>query len=254
MENEPPSSPQAYLDELVKRLTELLKDQLVGVYLFGSASYGAYEPGTSDLDVQAIVKSPLKDADKMALIRHISNDALPCPATKLEFVVYAQDAVNPASRHPRFELNLNTGAHQANHISLDPAQESSHWFLLDIAMGRQLGRSLYGLSPDEAFGEIPRRWALGAIADSLAWHQANEANSANSVLNACRGWKFIETGEFSSKVNGAKWAMEQKGCPDIVEQAVTSRKTGDGLDGQQVAALYKVIMEANRAKLDSNVE
>ncbi|KAH8433131.1 uncharacterized protein LDX57_010765 [Aspergillus melleus] len=247
MENHLPEEVEAYLEEVVKRLIDHLKDQLVGVYLFGSASNDAYEPGLSDLDVQAVVKNPLDTVEKQAVISRLNQDVLPCPATKLEFVVYAQSSVSPTSRHPRFELNLNTGPHQPDHVSLDPANEASHWFLLDIAMGRQLGRSLHGPAATEAFGAIPRRYILEAIANSLEWHQANELNSPNSVLNACRGWRFIMTGEFSSKLDGAKWAMQQPDCPAIVERAVAARKTGGELPAAQVMTLYERVMKANRA-------
>lgn len=253
MANNLPEEVEAYLKEMVQRLTVYLKDQLVGVYLFGSASYNAYESGLSDLDVQAIVKDPLHTVNKQAVICRLNQGALPCPATKLEFVVYAQSTVYPASRHPRFELNLNTGLHQPDHISLNPANESSHWFLLDIAMGRERGRKLHGPDTTDAFGAIPRRWILEAIADSLNWHQANELNSANSVLNACRGWRFIATCEFSSKLDGAKWAMKQQGCPDIVSDAIVARKTGDKLPVAQVMTLYDIIMMANRAELATDV-
>lgn len=254
MDNNLPQEVEAYLKEMVNRLTGYLKDQLVGIYLFGSASYDAYEPGLSDLDVQAIVRDPLDTVDKQAVICRLNQAALPCPATKLEFVVYAQGAVCPASRHPRFELNLNTGLHQPDHVSLDPANESSHWFLLDIAMGRELGRNLHGPATTDAFGAIPRRWILEAIANSLDWHQANELNSANSVLNACRGWRFITTGEFSSKLDGARWAMQQQGCPDIVSRAIAARKTGDNLPAAQVMALYDIVITASRAKLATDIE
>ncbi|KAF5723964.1 Streptomycin 3 adenylyltransferase [Fusarium mundagurra] len=253
MESDLPKEVQSYLGELVKRLTDHLEDQLVGVYLFGSASYDAYQPGLSDLDVQAIVRSPLKTDEKRAIISRLTQASLPCPATKLEFVVYAQGSVKPANRHPAFELNLNTGPHQSDHISLDPANESSHWFLLDIAMGRQLGRCLYGADLAEAFGAIPRRWVLEGMADSLAWHQANEATSTNSVLNACRSWRYIATGEFCSKLEGANWAMRQDNCPSIVRRAVEARKTGDKLDAGQVMELFDVVFKENSDKLEAEV-
>ncbi|CAL00261.1 hypothetical protein CBS115989_5764 [Aspergillus niger] len=260
MDNKLPEEVEAYLEKLVERLTVYLKDQLVGVYLFGSASYDAYEPGLSDLDVQAIVKDQLDTVEKQAVIHQVNQAALPCPATKLEFVVYTQSAVYPASRHPRFELNLNTGPHQPDHISLDPANESSHWFLLDIAIGRELGRTLrgpdptlHGPDPTDAFGAIPRRWILEAIADSLDWHQANEVNSVNSVLNACRGWRFIVTGEFSSKLDGARWAIQQQGCPDIVRRAIAARRTGDKLPAAEVMTLYDIVVTANRAQLATDI-
>lgn len=253
MDNHLPEEVDAFLKKIVQSLTDYLKDRLVGVYLFGSASYGAYESGLSDLDVQAIVRDPLDTVDKQAVISRLNQGALPCPASKLEFVVYAQSAVYPANRHPRFELNLNTGLHQRDHISLDPANESSHWFLLDIAMGRELGRNLHGPKTTEAFDTIPRSWILEAIATSLDWHQKNELNSANSVLNACRGWRFIATSEFCSKIDGAKWAVQQQGCPDIVSRAIIARKTGDDLPAAEVMRLYDIVMTANRAELATDV-
>jgi predicted nucleotidyltransferase len=48
-----------YLHTLTATLTAELESQLKAVYLFGSASYGAYEPGKSDLDVTVIIDSPL---------------------------------------------------------------------------------------------------------------------------------------------------------------------------------------------------
>lgn len=184
MEVRLPSDVESYLDEVVKRLVDCLKDQLVGVYLFGSASCDAHEPGLSDLDVQAVVQDSLSTDEKEAIISRLKQSALPCPATKLEFVVYARKAVHPASRHPRFELNLNTGPRQSDHVGLDPAKESSHWFLLDIAMGCKLGHCLYGDDKSEIFGVVPRSWILEAMADSLEWHRLTKASSANSVLNA----------------------------------------------------------------------
>ncbi|KAI2994617.1 hypothetical protein CBS147346_10361 [Aspergillus niger] len=253
MDNNLPEEVEAYLGKLVERLTVYLKDQLVGVYLFNSASYNAYEPGLSDLDVQAIVKNQLDTVEKQAVIHQVNQAALPCPATKLKFMVYTQSTVYPASRHPHFELNLNTGPHQPDHISLDPANESSHWFLLDIAMECKLGRTLHSPDPTDAFGAIPRRWILEAIADSLDWHQANEVNSANSVLNARRGWRFIVTGEFSSKLDAARWAIQQQGCPDIVRCAIAARRTGDEFPAAEVMTLYDIVVTANRAQLATDI-
>jgi hypothetical protein len=245
-----PEEVKHYLNRLVQRLVHHLGDRLVGVYLFGSASYDAFETGFSDLDVQTIVKTPLTAAEKQEIISGINQTSLPCPATKLEFVVYAQNAVKPASRHPRFELNLNTGPHKTDHVSLDPTDESSHWFLLDIAMGRELGRCLHGQATAEAFGEIPRRWILEAISDSLKWHQVNELISANSVLNTCRGLEYIVCGKFLSKLEAAKWVMQRSDCPAVVEQAILARRTGEELHAAQVKELYEIAVMASDGSLE----
>lgn len=251
MEMNLPEAETAYLGEIVRRLREYPGDQLAGVYLFGSAGYEAYEPGLSDLDVQAVVKESLDLAEKQKIIESLTQEKLPCPARKLEFVVYAQGNINPANRHPRFELNLNTGPDQPDHVTLDPAGESSHWFLLDIAMGRELGQALYGPAPTQIFGAIPRRWTLEAIADSLEWHRVNELSSANSVLNACRGWRYIATNEFGSKLAGAEWALQKQGCPSVVARALEARLTGETLPAREVIKLYEIVIEAVRTALES---
>lgn len=243
-----PEEVTTYLEELVTRVSEYLGDELVGIYLFGSAGYQAFEPGQSDLDVQAVVKVPLSIEKKQSITEILTHKALPCPAIKLEFVVYAHGTVSPASRHPRFELNLNTGRSQADHVSFDPVEESSHWFLLDIAMGRETGRSLYGPPPTDTFAAIPVEWTLEAIADSLEWHRANEFSSANSVLNACRGWRFAVTYSFGSKLAGAEWALHQEDCPSVVKDAIAARKTGETLPAADVLHLYDVVVEAVQAK------
>jgi predicted nucleotidyltransferase len=48
-----------YLHSLTDILQAELNVQLKAVYLFGSASYGAYEPGRSDLDLAVIIDSSL---------------------------------------------------------------------------------------------------------------------------------------------------------------------------------------------------
>lgn len=245
-----PADVEKYLDELVKRLLSCLADQILGVYLFGSASNDAYEPGLSDLDVQAVVKSPLSSFAIQTIISNVCQKSLPCPATKLELVIYNQHAVHPSSRHPRFELNFSTGPFQSDHICLDPSKESSHWFLLDIGMGYDLGRCLYGLEIPQTFDVIPREWILEAISDSLQWHLINECNTPNSILNACRSWHFIETGKFVSKQQGAQWAMQQQSCPSIVQLAVTALHSKQNLPTIQVTEFYEIIMKRNQIHLN----
>lgn len=43
-----------YLRHLVCNLQEVLKDNLLAVYLLGSAGAGAYQPGISDVDVYGL--------------------------------------------------------------------------------------------------------------------------------------------------------------------------------------------------------
>lgn len=244
-----PPAETAYLAQLVSRLRSLLRQELVGVYLFGSAAYGDYRPGRSDLDVQAVVTTPLGERQCRELAGTLKHASLPCPTRRLEFVCYAQPSIQPASRHPQFELNLNTGAHERDRLTLDHTEEASHWFLLDIAIGRELGHALFGPESSSVFAPIPRLWQLEAIADSLAWHSAHEPASANSILNACRGWRYANTHIWGSKVAGAAWARQQRGCPPVVEQALRDRGGGARLPAAEASTLVQIVTAAVQAAM-----
>lgn len=234
-----PNAKVTYLQQVVKTLQNAIKQRLVGVYLFGSAAYNDYRPRESDLDVQAVVTQSLSKCECTDIASRLAHPRLPCPTRRLEFVCYTKSSINSATRHPHFELNFNTGAGEPNHLTLDPASESSHWFLLDIAMGRVSGQALVGPEPAQVFAPIPRIWQLEAIADSLAWHTTHEFTSVNTLLNACRSWRYAVTGLWGSKSAGAAWAREQPGCPVVVVQAQSHRQRASGLSASAVTELVE---------------
>ncbi|KAK0200506.1 hypothetical protein DFS33DRAFT_1362173 [Desarmillaria ectypa] len=135
-----PQPEQEYLVKLVATLNDVLTNCLVAVYLFGSASYSPYESGISDLDVQAIIFSPLPQSTYRKLATQLGHSAIPCAARKPEFVLYTKDAV------------FNTGDGMTDYVCLDPSQEATHWFL-DIASGREKGVALLGPPPATVFAE-----------------------------------------------------------------------------------------------------
>jgi hypothetical protein len=82
---EPPS---AYLEELVVRLRGIAGDRLVGVWLMGSAALGDFDPGRSDLDVQAVTSERLPLAEREAIVAALGHEALPVPASLAEALAF----------------------------------------------------------------------------------------------------------------------------------------------------------------------
>jgi hypothetical protein len=131
-------------------------------------------------------------------------------------------------------------------LSLHRAEEPSHWFLLDLAILRDRGRVLTGPPPGELVAPIPRRWLLEALADSMAWHRANEPDLQQTVLNASRGWRFASEGVWSSKNDAGAWAMASTGDPATVSAALAARH-GDRsatLDPARVEAFVGEALQA----------
>ena len=204
-------------------LRELLGGDLVAAWLAGSGALGGAVPGQSDVDLVAVCAGDPPDELRRAIAGRLGELALTWPVRGLEFVLYARAAVATPARAPGFAINLNVGPRMPYRLSLDPADEPAHWFLLDLAILRDHGRALAGPPPGELIGPIPRRWLLEALRDSMAWHQANEPALQQSVLNASRGWRFASEGVWSSKDAAGAWARDRTADPAIVEAALALR-------------------------------
>jgi hypothetical protein len=184
----------AYLDRLVAAVGEV--SDLDAVYLLGSAALGAYEPGSSDVDVVAVTPGSLSIDERRRLAA--AAEAIPCPARKLELVVYPRGS-------EEWQVNLNTG----EHVSYDPAEEPGFWFVLDRAIAEQHAVPLHGPPWSEVFPPVRREDVLDALARSLDWHADHEPASRNTVLNAVRSWRWLESGEWRTKPEAARWLLDR---------------------------------------------
>jgi Domain of unknown function (DUF4111) len=227
-------------------LRDLLGDELVAAYLVGSGALGGVVAGVSDVDFVAVCATAPDGRHRRAVVAGLAELAMTWPLRGLEFVLYTRAAVAAPARRPCFELNLNVGPGMPYHLSLDPAEEPAHWFLLDLAILRDHGRALTGPPPARLVAPIPRRWQLEAVRDSLAWHRANEPAMQQSVLNASRGWRYAEEAVWSSKPDAAAWALARTDDPETVEAALAIRN-GDHsrpLDPARVDVFRRRVLQA----------
>jgi predicted nucleotidyltransferase len=190
-----PAAVGGYIDELVSVLAE--RTDLVAAYLLGSAAYGGYEQGRSDVDVIAVMSGALSLDEKQELVAAI--EELECPARKLELVVYSRDEA--ARETPSFELNLNTG----ESVAFTPGEESPHWFALDRAVAEKHALALRGPEWSVLFVPVPREQLLEAFATALEWQERDDPLGRSSLLNACRIWMWLDTGEVVTKQEAAAW-------------------------------------------------
>ena len=219
-------------------LRGLLGEDLVGAYLIGSGALGGASAAQSDVDVVAVCAAPPAGDLERALVARLEELAMSWPLRGLEFVLYTRAAVAEPARVPRWELNLDVGRGMDHHLARDPVADPPHWFVLDLDILRGHGRTLTGPPPAELVGPLPRRRILEAVHESLRWHGEYEPDLSQSVLNACRGWRFTEEGVWSSKRAAAAWARPRSDDPALLDAALATR-AGDRshpLDPARVAA------------------
>ena len=202
----------------------------MGVYAGGSYALGNYVPGTSDLDVAAVVRAPMSRSLLAATVEAIRHEALPCPARGLEFVLYPLDVARAGTTEAGFLLNVNTGAGIPFRVDLDAAGVERHWFPIDRGIYAEHGVALSGPPAADVFAPAPRRELLPLLVESLEWHAPGSARGADVVLNAARSLRYGLEGTWSSKHDAGQWVLERLGPDDAVAQALAARSGGTDVD------------------------
>jgi len=224
-----PTDERDYLARLVNQLEAALGDDLVAVWLFGSAAYGGYEQGRSDLDVQAAVRRRLAEVQLDSMVAAVVGGSSAMPAPAIELVVHLQaNLVGPELPVP-WLLNLECGPARPLHDGRDHRSEPPHWFVLDLAMGRDHGRALYGPRPADVIGPVPREAQVEAIVQSIEWHEHLEPGHPDRLANAARGLRYIRTGTWGSKPAGLVWLAEAY-CDRAVTEAEIAEQVRAELD------------------------
>ena len=168
----------------------------MGVYLTGSAAVGAFRPGSSDLDV-LVVAAGAGPSQLDAIVATCSHEALPCPASKLELVVYERNVLAVPGEVPRWSLNFDTGP-QEHHVGRDPMAEPAHWFVVDLEFARQNALALQGPPAVDLIGAAEPDVVARAMDRIVAWYrERGEDVPADAAARRAAHWR--RTGEFMPK-------------------------------------------------------
>jgi len=211
---------EGYLAHVVRTLQRDLGDGLVGVYLHGSLAMGAFDPGRSDVDVLAVCSAPVPPARSIAVGEALAAIPRPPSGGDLESSLVTEAAVRGSSAAPPFEVHVST--HEDTPVVDGHGRAGDEDLVIHFAMTRARGRALTGPAPAELFPEADRASLIGAFLSDLDWarelgaagwegHRMPElASMAYRVLNASRSWRYVETGDLGSKVEGAAWLRHRE--------------------------------------------
>lgn len=197
----------AFAAQIAQTTRSHLGERMAGAYLFGSAATGDWRPASSDIDVAAVCSEAPAPAALRTLAAAVLDVAVTAPARGLEFVLY--DAAQ--ARHPdgSVTLNVNGGPAMAAQVDVDVAD---FWFALDAAILRETAVTLVGPPASAVFGTVADGVLRPALEQSLRWHAQHAAARPHAaVLAACRSWRYLEEGVWSTKSAAAHWAAKR--CP-----------------------------------------
>jgi hypothetical protein len=216
---------------LLARVEEILGNQFVGMYLYGSLSSGDFDPGSSDVDF-AVITDGLLLAETVSALEAMHTDLSangPAWAHKLEGSYVPKDLIRRHDPHGPPCPTLNEGR-----FYLDPP--GSDWVIQRHVL-RECGVVVRGPHPqtliEPVSAEEIKRAVLGILhewwfpmLEDAAWLRKNGSPyQAYAIISMCRVLHALEHGTIVSKPAAAAWAQARFGerWSPLIERALAVR-------------------------------
>ncbi len=191
-------------------IEELFENQLIGIYLYGSAILGGLHIN-SDVDILVISNQNLSDADRNVLTKRlmlvsgkIGNKNF---KRSLEVTIINKNDIDPWQLTPKCEymygewLREQIEAGDIPKASYDPDVAILLW------QARSYSLPLKGPEVEKVIEPIPMKDIHNAIRCSLPELVAGvKGDERNVLLTLARMWFTVSTGEITSKDAAAEWA------------------------------------------------
>lgn len=201
------------IGEFVVRTQSILKENLVGIYLHGSAVMGCFNPNKSDLDFIIVVKDKMDNATKRAYMDMVLELDAKGPAKGIEMSIVTKDACKPFVYPTPFELHfskMHIGWYQGNpddyiqKMNGTDGDLAAHFTII----GKR-GKCLCGQQIEDVFGSVPVSDYMDSIWDDIA--EAKDdivSNSMYIILNLTRVLAYRKESLVLSKKEGGEWGIE----------------------------------------------
>ena len=201
------------INGFVEQSKEILRENLVGVYLHGSSVMGCFNPQKSDIDLIIVVSHPLTDSEKRKYTDMVVEFNAMGPAKGIEMSIVLRDVCKPFVYPTPFELHFSAG--HLNWYKDDPTEYirrmngtdkdlAAHFTIIN-----KRGRCLYGTPIEDVFAEVPSDDYMDSIwFDIKGAAEEITENPMYLILNLARVLAYKEDGLVLSKKEGGEWALE----------------------------------------------
>ncbi len=200
------------INEFVVKSREIIKDNLTGIYLHGSAVMGCFNPKKSDIDLIVVVNEKMDTGSKKAFMNMIVELNSQGPAKGIEVSIVTRDACKPFVYPTPFELHFsvmhlgwykdNPDDYIQNMIGTDK-DLAAHFTII----GKR-GKCLYGQPVEEVFAEVPRQDYIDSIWEDIADACDDIAdNTMYLTLNLARVLAYCRDELILSKKEGGEWGL-----------------------------------------------
>lgn len=206
-----PASIKLLLGQIKNSLKNILKDNLVGIYLHGSLPMGSFNIKTSDIDFLVVTEKPLTLKLKREIIGKLIELSDKAPAKGLEMSVVLLKDLKKFHYPTPFELHYSQN--WKDDYLMGKLDLKTKRYDRDLASHfvktKKRGFRLYGAPIKSTFPEIPHKVYMQSIMyDFDNIKQDILTNPVYGILNLCRTVKDLQDGTVSSKAEGGNWALK----------------------------------------------
>ena len=216
------------LDLLLMNAKEILQDQFIGMYLYGSLSSGDFNPKSSDIDFLVVTTNALSNetVSKLEAMHNRIWDTGLKWASKLEGSYVHKDLIRRHDPDGAPCPTVNEGKFYAD-------KRGSDWIIQRHVI-RECGVILEGpapktlidpVSPDDIRGAVMGildEWWFPML-DNPSWLRDKESGDrAFAVITMCRVLHALVHGTVASKPKAIQWAREKLNAPwtQLIDKAV----------------------------------
>lgn len=205
------------LNDLLKRFVtacrEILGDDLVGVYLHGSAAMGCYNEKKSDIDLIVVVNKAVSDDVKrrfMDMVVELNGHA---PKKGIEMSIVKKEACDPFIYPTPYELHFSN-AHLERYKSnpwdyIEKMQGTDKDLAAHFTIILNRGKCLFGKAVKDVFGAVRKEYYFDSIFADIENAEAGIKNDpVYFILNLCRVLAYKKEELVLSKAEGGKWGMQ----------------------------------------------
>lgn len=230
-------------EKLVKYSKDILKDNLIGVYLHGSAAMGCFNEKTSDIDMLIVIDKDMSDAEKRQYMDMVVGLNIFAPEKGIELSIVKKSVCKPFVYPTPFELHFSI-AH------LEWYKNTPQDYILkmngtdkDLAAHIMIiyhrGLCLYGEEIRSIFEDVGRE----AYFDSI-WNDVKQAEEdimdepVYVTLNLCRVLAYKQENLILSKQEGGEWGL--KNVPEkysrLIQKALDEYGSVSGMNFEEKEA------------------
>ena len=201
------------VESFVSKSRLILGENLVGVYLHGSAVMGCFNPAKSDLDFIVVIAHPMPDETKLAYMDMVLALNADAPAKGIEMSIVLRSVCKPFVYPTPFELHFSE-----RHIkwySENPTDyvQKMNGTDKDLAAHftviRERGKCLWGAPVSDVFAEVPAADYMDSLWEDICDAPDEiENNTMYLTLNLARVLAYKKEGRVLSKKEGGEWALK----------------------------------------------